>query len=278
MENYGIDVSTYNGTIDWAKVKKDKHGTFAIIKATQGKSIYSLIKRRLFTDSKFKRNITEAAKHNVPIGVYHYLTASNVAEAIEEANYFLKVIEPYKKSITLYAAVDVEEDSIFAKLTKAQNTKIVNTFCEYVAAAGYKPIIYTNRNYLTYRLNKDDIIDKYDVWQAHWSKNKPTDCGDKLKIWQYGTTNVNGIKGDTDGNIAYFDPNTAAPFKKGDKVRIKKGAKYGGNSSGTGKKIPDWAIGKVYTIANVYDRNKTTEALIEELYSWVGITYLEKVV
>lgn len=276
MENHGIDVSTYNGTIDWAKVKKDKHGTFAIIKATQGKSIYSLIKRRLFTDSKFKRNITEAAKHNVPIGVYHYLTASTVAEAIEEANYFLKVIRPYRKYITLYAAVDVEETSVFGKLTKAQNTKIVNTFCEYVAADGYKPIVYTNRNYLTYYLNKDDIIDKYDVWQAHWGKNKPTDCGDRLKIWQYGTTAVNGITGDTDGNIAYFDPNTAAPFKKGDKVRIKKGAKYGGNSMGTGKKVPTWAIGKVYTIANVYDRGKNTEALIEELYSWLDVKYIEK--
>lgn len=277
MSIRGIDVSTYDGNINWEKVKGDKHGGFAIIKATQGKSIYSLIKRKHFTDGKFTRNMTNAIKNNIPIGVYHYLTASTEAEAVAEANYFISVIEKYRPYITLYAAVDVEEDSIYKNLTKAKVTAIVDTFCEKVKAAGYKPIVYLNRNYLNYRLNKADLIAKWDIWQAHWSDSKPNDCGDRLKIWQFGAVTVDGIVPPADGNFGYFEVEQEVPFKEGNKVIIKKGAKYGGSSSGTGKKVPTSILNRIHTISKIKTFNGKEEALLKEIVSWVALESLEKV-
>ncbi len=285
MTKYGIDVYKGDGTIDWAKVKCSSNGSFAMIKATQGKSIHSIIKRYLFVDNKFRKNLAEAVKNNVPVGVYHYLTAPTVEKAIEEADFYVSTITPYKDDITLYAAVDVEEGTVFGKLAKAELTAIVDAFCERVKAAGFRPIIYTNRDYLTYYLNKDDILAKWDIWQAHWSSNKPNDCGERLKIWQYGSTKVNGISGYVDGNIAYFDfsaldtkkLDTKKKFEAGDKVKIIKGAVYGGASKNTGKAVPKSVCGNTYTIQKLDASRGSEEALIKEIVSWVDTRYLERV-
>lgn len=195
----GIDVSTHNYKINWAKVK-NAGIDFAIIKATQGRSITS--DYYLFTDSQFKNNINGAYAADVACGVYHYLTAKTVAESIKEADYFLSVIAPYKAKITLFAAVDVEEDKYLPK-DKALLTSIVNTFCERIKAAGYKPIVYTNPNYLNYRLNK---ISQWDLWLALWRDKSKIPTGyPNMKIWQYGAeAKVDGINGNVDANYGLF--------------------------------------------------------------------------
>lgn len=198
MMKRGIDVWKGQGDIQWAKVKADGI-EFAMIKASQGRERKNPSVRN-FTDPKFSENIVGAHRWGIRCGVYHYLTAQTVPEAMEEAELFLSVIEPYRSIIDLYAAVDVEEDKYLPR-DKTLLTQIVYTFCSRVQAAGYDPIIYTNPNYLTYRLND---VSKYPLWLALW-RNKtivPTvKQYPNLRIWQWGTEAVKGIAGKPDANF-----------------------------------------------------------------------------
>ncbi len=197
----GIDVSTHQGTIDWDEVA-GAGLSFAIIKATQGWSEKTAGLRN-FTDSKFKRNITEAHRIGLRVGVYHYLTAQTVGEAMEEAEYFLSVIEPYKPIIDLWAVVDVE--SKYLPRDKTLLTQIVNTFCSRVVSAGFEPMIYTNPDYLKHRLND---ISYWPLWLALWRKktNVPTVKDyPAMKLWQWGSEAIAGISGNVDANFAIVD-------------------------------------------------------------------------
>lgn len=193
----GIDVSVFQSGINWGKVKSDGIG-FAMIKATQGRSEQNA-SLRLFTDSYFIRNMLGAGKAGIEIGVYHYLTAQTVGEAIEEADYFLSVIAPYRNAINLYAAVDVE--SKYLPNNKTLLTQIVHAFCKKVMANGYTPIVYTNPNFLKNRLNDIGI---WKLWLALWrdKKNVPTkDDYPSLTLWQWGSEAVDGIGGTVDANF-----------------------------------------------------------------------------
>lgn len=203
----GIDVSTYQGDINWAQVKADGID-FAMIKATQGRSVTGAY--RGFTDRYFVQNITGAHRWGIRCGVYHYLTAQTVPEAMEEAELFLSVIEPYRSIISLYAAVDVEEDKYLPK-DKTLLTQIVYAFCSRVQAAGYDPIIYTNPNYLKFRLND---VSKYPLWLALWRSktNVPTvKQYPAMRMWQWGSEAVDGIKGKVDANFMIVEKPEEAP-------------------------------------------------------------------
>ncbi len=206
--NRGIDVSTYQKNIDWVKVKASGI-KFAMIKATQGKSEANP-SMYLFTDSYFKKNIVAANSVALRCGVYHYLTATTVAGAKEEAEYFLKTIAPYKPFINLYAAVDVE--SKYLPTDKELLTQIVNVFCTMIKQAGYEPIVYTNPNFLTYRLNN---ISSWKLWLALWrnKNNVPTvKQYPNLVIWQWGSETVDGItSGKVDANFEIVEQTTETP-------------------------------------------------------------------
>lgn len=193
----GIDVSVYQGGIEWDRVRADGID-FAMIKVTQGRSEQNAA-FRLFTDSCFVRNITGAGAAGVRIGVYHYLTAETVPEAMEEASYFLSVIAPYRGSVGLYAAVDVE--SKYLPQDKQLLTQIVHTFCARVQAEGYTPMIYTNPTWLRNRLGD---IGMWPLWLALWrSKANVPSAEDypNIRIWQWGAENVDGIAGDVDADL-----------------------------------------------------------------------------
>lgn len=192
----GIDVSTFQGKINWQDVRASGVD-FAMIKATQGRS--ETQSYRDFTDSKFAANITGASSVGIRCGVYHYLTAQDVSEAIHEAEYFLSVIAPYKKHITLYAAVDVE--SKYMPDDKQLLTQIVYAFCSRVEAEGYDPIIYTNLDWIQNRLGN---ISAYPLWLALWRNKNNVPNLDKyptLRMWQWGMEAVNGINGSVDANF-----------------------------------------------------------------------------
>lgn len=227
---FGIDVSIMQGTIDWRKAKAGGVD-FAMIKASQGWTLAH--DAYLFPDRQFTTNIANATAAGIPVGAYHYLTAATVAEAEREADYFLSVIAPHRDEITLWAAVDVEEGKYLPTANKPLLTSIVAAFCARVKAAGYKPMIYTNRDYMRYKFNID-ALGGIDIWQAHWSANKPGDVSDRLQIWQYGLGAVSGVAGKVDCNRGYFSlPSTvennataARDYESGDHVRILPGAKY----------------------------------------------------
>lgn len=192
----GIDVSVYQGKINWMDVRVSGVD-FVMIKATQGRSEYQSY--RDFVDSTFSANITGAHYVGIRCGVYHLLTAKDVSEAIHEAEFFLNAIEPYRDIISLYAAVDVESSHL--PKDKKLLTQIVYTFCSRVEAAGYDPIIYTNNDWLTNRLND---VSAYPLWLALWRDKNNVPSAEKypnLRIWQWGTEAVGGISGKPDANF-----------------------------------------------------------------------------
>ena len=242
----GIDVSTYQGSINWSAVKASGID-FAIVKATQGHAVSS--SSYLFTDRQFANNVTGAHDVGLKVGVYHYLTAKTIKEAQREAQHFIDTIAPYKSRIELWAAVDVEEDKYLPRNKKALSA-IVDTFCAYVEAEGYRPMVYTNPNYLTYRLER---IPDRDLWLALWrdKERKPTGY-DTMKIWQYGAETVKGINGNVDSNYGYFEvavedvpskpitpdvPELEPDFRVGDIVKVRAGKNY---LYGTARKFVLW--------------------------------------
>jgi GH25 family lysozyme M1 (1,4-beta-N-acetylmuramidase) len=253
----GIDVSYAQGTINWSAVYADGV-RFAMIKATQGRAVSS--NSYLFTDRRFAANITGASDVGLKCGVYHYLTAETVKEAQTEAEHFCRTIEPYRARIDLWAAVDVEEKKYLPK-NKKLLTEIVNAFTAYVAAEGWRPMIYTNRDFFQSYLNYGSLSHKT-IWRAHWKSNgyltysdvdadsHPTDYAGDMPIWQFGMGKrgtVKGIGADIDLNYGYFDetmskaPTVALPdndgFAVGDRVKVRAGRNY---LYGTIKKFTLW--------------------------------------
>lgn len=264
----GIDVSTLQGVINWNKVKAAGI-EFAMIKATQGRGEGAATRNlRVFTDSKFATNIKNAHNAGISCGVYHYFTAQNNSEAKYEAAYFTDAIKSYKKYIDLWCAVDVESEPYLKTVDSKTLTGATKTFMDYVKKAGYKPILYTNPNYLKYRFTPN-AFNSYDIWLAHWGVKKPMTVPN-TQIWQYGTGRIAGINADVDMNEGYFDDgqnqdsskSETDQYKVGDKYTIQKGDVYS-----NGKAVPDRLIGETYTISQV----REDRILLREIVSWVSI-------
>lgn len=256
MQN-GIDVYTGQGVIDWRKVA-DSGISFAMIKASQGRGETRATKNlRSFTDSRFAYNIAEASKAGLMVGVWHWLTAQSVAEAIEEADYFLKVIAPHRSKITLWTAADVESETYLADIGKPELTQITRAFLNRLSKNGYRPMLYTNPNFIKYRFTKNAFADT-DIWLAHYGVKKPMQVPN-LKIWQHSAGRVDGIKTAVDLDTGYFD---GMPYSVGDKYTIRACDVYS-----NGKAIPKRLVGRVCTISSV----KPDRILLREILSWVRI-------
>lgn len=229
-----IDVSTWNGNIDWEKVYKSGI-KYAMIRSSFG------VENPNQVDNKFIQNIKNAAAAGVKCGIYHYSYAQSAEAAKKEAEFCLKTIKNYK--IDLPVAFDIE-DSSQTYLGKDTLTSIVIAFCDKIKSAGYTPMLYCNPSWLNSYLHKDKLLGKYDLWLAHWGVSEPSfDC----TIWQYSDSGtVPGIAGNVDLNYIYKDytasatkpaatitkPTTSTStnstsIKKGDKVTVKNPIIYG---------------------------------------------------
>lgn len=199
MSNYkkGIDVSYWNGNIDWKKVKSSGID-FAIIRAGYGRTSYQ-------RDGKFLKNITGATSAGLDVGVYWFSYAGSTEEAIKEAHACNEVIKPYKDKINLPVFYDFEYDTEEYNgnviYTRELRTDIIREFCEEIESFGYKSGYYTNNDYRNNRLNVEDL-EKYSLWLADYS-DLPYTAGE---FRQYSSTGkVNGISGNVDMNIQYKD-------------------------------------------------------------------------
>lgn len=193
-----IDISFYQGDVDFEKVKKEVDGV--IIRAGYGQNNI---------DKKFVRNITECNRLGIPCGVYWFSYAYTEEMARKEAQYCLEAIKPYR--VELPVCFDFEYDSVdYAKrkgvtVGKALATKLVHAFCGEIEKAKYYAMNYTNPAYLAQYF--DDTTLKYDLWLAQWPTNPnpekpPRECG----IWQYTSKGaVSGIVGNVDMDAAYKD-------------------------------------------------------------------------
>lgn len=191
----GIDVSKYQGNIDWAKVKKSGID-FAIVRLgyTGTKS------RRPTLDPKFKRNLKQCAKFGINVGVYYYSTATTIKQAQNEAKFVLKHLKGHKLQYPVY--ID-SEDAMQARLTKSALTSIIKEFCEAIENAGYYVGIYANKYWFATQLN-DSALKAYDKWVAQYG-DKCTYNGD-FGMWQYTDRGkIDGIKGNVDLNKSKLD-------------------------------------------------------------------------
>lgn len=187
----GIDVSKWQGTIDWQKVK-NVGIDFAIIREGYGKKSPTQI------DKKFKENIQGAKSVGINCGVYHYSYADSIEDAKLEAEFCLENIQGYSLE---YPVVFDFEDKEMLKLTNRQRTDICKAFCKEIEKNGYYAMFYCNLNWLENYLYKDELLSKYDLWLAQWNVNKPSYPSG---IWQYFEVGkIDGINGNVDLNISY---------------------------------------------------------------------------
>ena len=203
---YGIDVSQWQGTINWKKVKADGI-SFVFIRC----SYTSLKSFNLHTDPKFTANVTAAAAAGLKVGVYHYSGATSATEAKKEADYVLKVIKPYKGKITLPVMFDYEPGTRvtanYKKTSKTTRTKYATTFCNAAKAAGYTSGVYCSTSWFPDYFNISSLS-SYSNWDAHWAtKNTYTGAYD---FWQYSDAGkISGIGGSVDCNFWYTNAKIA---------------------------------------------------------------------
>ena len=189
--NKGIDVSEFNGVVNYEPVKKAGI-TYVMIRTGAGKS---------YSDQWFENNYDQAGQWALKRGVYHYSYATTVEDAKQEAKACLKLLAGRK--LELPVAYDIEEDKIFE--TGIENvTAIAQAFCEEIKNAGYEPMVYTYLN----RLNDSfdyDTISQYKLWVASYDVDYPN-YAHPYYMWQYKVSSVPGAntsKGECDVNYIY---------------------------------------------------------------------------
>lgn len=194
----GIDVSKYQGDIDWKAVKADGV-EYAFIRL----GLRGYESGKLVLDEYFDQNMRGANEAGVSAGVYFFTQATTVEEAKEEAAYVLENIADYDVSYPIVFDVEmiVGANGRANNLTKEERTEIAITFCEDIKQAGYTPMIYGNVKCFTKMLDMTKLED-YEKWYAFYDNYMYMPY--EVSCWQYtekGT--VNGIKNKVDLNISY---------------------------------------------------------------------------
>ena len=189
----GIDVSQWQGTINWDTVSKGGVD-FAIIRAGYGKELSQ-------KDTKFDENVKNAQASGIDCGVYWYSYALTVEAAYQEAETCYQIIKNYDFTYPIY--FDIEESSQEA-LSTAQVSAIIEAFCSTLQAKGYYVGIYSYASFLSTKVYSN-VLNKYDVWVAHYGVSSPSFTG-SYGMWQYSRTGyVNGISGDVDTDYGYLN-------------------------------------------------------------------------
>ena len=185
----GIDVSAWQGKIDWQAVKNDGI-QFAFVRIGHGEHVL---------DTYYSQNMKGAQEAGIPVGVYMYSTAKNEAEAIADAQFVIRNMEGYLVS---YPVVIDLEDKSQDSLSKYQLGRIAKVFCDEVRAAGYTPMLYCNENWYKNRIDVSQITD-VEKWIARW--NVRYDTSIPRGIWQSGVGRIQGVNTNVDIDFGYKD-------------------------------------------------------------------------
>ncbi len=243
----GIDVSSYQGRIDWNKVKP--YIDFAIIRCGWGND------SRHQDDAYFERNAKMCKELNIPFGVYLYSYATNIDDARSEVEHTLRLIRDKKLEYPVF--LDVESRRQKA-LRKEDLIEIVKYYCEEMERNGYYVGIYASLD--TFKSNLDSReLDAFDKWVAEWN-DRFTYTG-RAGMWQHTSyEELAGIRGRVDGDIAFYDypkiikdahlnhlDDEETKYKVGDKVFVS-GPIYRNANATEEEKV---ACDKEYTIEEV---------------------------
>lgn len=192
---YGIDVSQWNGTIDWSLVKTG----FVICKATNKSNKI---------EPSFKANYDGATKAGIPVGAYKYVYANTVEKAKREGEAIVSVLGGRKLQAWFW--IDMEDSSI-RNLGKVKLTQIIDAVAAPIEKAGYKVGIYCNVDWYKNVLDSSELSKRYKFWIARYPSGDDGTVKSSLKpsfadIWQYSSKGkVKGIKGNVDMNILIND-------------------------------------------------------------------------
>ena len=194
MSKKGIDVSEFQGKIDWEKVK-NSGVEFAILRCGYGMDFSNQ------DDVEYERNANECERLGIPYGVYLMSYANTVEKARSEAKHVLRLIEGRKISLGVWH--DIEDNRTSGAINKETLTNIINTFCNTIKNAGHKVGVYANLNWLENKIEKT-IKDNYDIWVAQYYSK--CEYEGKYIMWQHTSSGkVNGISTNVDMNILYKD-------------------------------------------------------------------------
>lgn len=204
-KSFVIDVSNYNGSIDFEKVYAAGIDGVMIRVGYRGYA-----KATFNEDVRFSENYEKAKAAGLKVGVYFYGQPDSISDAEDEAEYVLQLLG--NKKLDMPVAYDLEYaeengeyigrlyESWLLKLLKI--TPAANSFCDKISAAGYEAVIYTNKFMLTSEMNTSNL--KYPVWMACYSSTPGYD-GDYF-MWQYTAKGkVDGITGNVDLNVLYTE-------------------------------------------------------------------------
>lgn len=224
MTTHGIDVSQYQGLIDW-EVVKDRID-FAIIRCGYGQD------RTDQDDKLFTRNADECTRLKIPFGVYLYSYAKSPSDAIKEANHVLRLVKNYQMAYPIY--YDLEDNNTTGRQSNAVIGDIAKTFADKMEKEGYYVGIYASLYWWKTKLTSS-IFDQYTRWVANYASELNYDRN--YDMWQYSSTGwVEGVPTIVDLDYCYADfpaiikragknnfdkdPNSINEYQVGDTVRF----------------------------------------------------------
>lgn len=186
----GIDISVWQGKIDWSEVAKDENVEFVILRAGYGKHVSQ-------KDTRFEEYYAGCKRYNIPVGAYWFSYATTKEDAIQEAKACIECIKG--KQFEYPILFDIEHSS---QASKAIADVIIPAFCDTLKAAGYYVGVYTYYSFIKSYIS-ESIYSKYDLAIAHYANSTP--WSDK-EIWQYSSKgSIKGINGDVDLDYCYID-------------------------------------------------------------------------
>lgn len=193
----GIDVSKWNGDIDWDRVR-NAGVEFAIVRAGYRGSVTG----SLVEDPRFAANMKGAAASGVPVGVYFFTQAVNEVEAVEEASAVIRLVREYNLEYPIF--IDTEGaggEGRADSLDPETRTLVCEAFCRTIENAGYRAGVYASRNWYNNNLYTDRL-ERYFIWLAEY-RSAPIYQG-YYQMWQYTSKGeIDGISGNVDMNIYY---------------------------------------------------------------------------
>lgn len=196
----GIDVSKYQGEIDWEAVKNDGVD-YAIIRV----GIRGYSEGGILEDEFFRRNMEGAIANDIPVGVYFFTQALNAEEALEEAEFVIGMLQGYSLTYPVYLDIeDVKKATCRTNnLTVEERTNNAKVFLEAIKAAGYQPALYGNMKSFLLMLDLS-ALEQYDKWFAGYTL--PIYYPYEYKMLQYSEKGrVAGVSGQVDVNICFKD-------------------------------------------------------------------------
>ena len=209
IEQYGIDISTAQGKVDWDRLAKNQQLSFVILRAAQGTA----------QDSSFDRNIKEALRTDLPFGLY-FASGATTEEGVEaEARFAAEFCEAFHPQYGAWFDMELKKH---AALGKRKVSSLLRKWLAIVGETGTPAGIYTNRNWLK-NLIEPDVFEKPDgtnylLWYAAypgiegnslsdaWPDNRQKLSYPQASIWQWTSTGrINGISTNVDMNVCYED-------------------------------------------------------------------------